>query len=91
MTEVIDVLVAAGARIDSLEMAAAAGDVSAWPLGRLTVQSRIRGVVFAADHQRLNVIDSTTLALALARRLTASLYFKIISVAAFGLSLAGPL
>src|SRR5690348_8613938 len=29
MTEVIDVLVAAGARIDSLEMAAAAGDVSA--------------------------------------------------------------
>jgi ankyrin repeat protein len=57
MTEVIDVLVAAGARIDSLEMAAAAGDVSAWPLGRLTIQSRIRALVFAADHQRLTVID----------------------------------
>jgi ankyrin repeat protein len=57
MTEVIDVLVAAGARIDSLEMAAAAGDVSAWPLGRFTLQSRIRALVFAADHQRLNVID----------------------------------
>jgi ankyrin repeat protein len=57
MTEVIDVLVAAGARIDSLEMAAAAGDVSAWPLGRLTIQSRISALVFAADHQRLNVID----------------------------------
>ena len=57
MTRVIDVLVAAGARIDSLEMAAAAGDVSAWPLGRLTIQSRIRALVFAADHQRLNVID----------------------------------
>ena len=57
MTEVIDVLVAAGARIDSLEMAAAAGDVSAWPLGRFTLQRRIRALVFAADHQRLNVID----------------------------------
>ncbi len=57
MTEVIDVLVAAGARIDSLEMAAAAGDVSAWPLGRFDIQSRIRALVFAADHQRLNVID----------------------------------
>ena len=57
MTEVVDVLVAAGARIDSLEMAAAAGDVSAWPLDRSTIQSRIRALVFAADHQRLNVID----------------------------------
>jgi uncharacterized protein len=38
-------------------MAAAAGDVSAWPLGRLTMQSRIRALVFAADHQRLDVID----------------------------------
>ena len=57
MTEVIDVLMAAGARIDSLEMAAAAGDLSAWPLGRFTIQSRIRALVFAADHQRLNVID----------------------------------
>jgi ankyrin repeat protein len=57
MTEVIDVLAAAGALTDSLEMAAAAGDVSAWPLGRLTIQSRIRALVFAADPQRLNVID----------------------------------
>jgi uncharacterized protein len=57
MTEVIDVLVGAGARIDSLELAAAAGDVSAWPLRRFTIQSRIRALVFAADHQRLTVID----------------------------------
>jgi uncharacterized protein len=57
MTEVIDVLVAAGARVDSLEMAAAAGDVSGWPLTRFTLQSRIRALVFAADHQRLDVID----------------------------------
>jgi hypothetical protein len=57
MTEVLDVLVAAGARIDSLEMAAAAGNITGWPLTRLTLQSRIRALVFAADHQRLEVID----------------------------------
>jgi uncharacterized protein len=57
MTDVLDLLVAAGARIDSLEMAAAAADVRAWPLGRMTRQSRIRALVFAADHQRLDVID----------------------------------
>ena len=31
MTAVVDVLVAAGARISSLEMAAAVGDVTGWP------------------------------------------------------------
>ncbi len=56
MTEVLDVLVAAGARISSLEMAAAAGDITGWPLARFTHQSRIRALVFAADHQRLDVI-----------------------------------
>ena len=57
MTEALDVLVAAGARIDSLEMAAAAGDVTGWPLGRYTLQSRLRALVFAAQYQRLEVID----------------------------------
>jgi uncharacterized protein len=57
MTGVLDLLVAAGARIDSLEMAAAAGDISAWPPALMTEQSRIRALVFAADHQRLEVID----------------------------------
>jgi ankyrin repeat protein len=57
MTEVVDVLVAAGAKIHSLEMAAVAGDVTGWPLARFTHQSRLRALVFAADHQRLNVID----------------------------------
>ncbi len=57
MTEVLDVLVAAGAKIHSLEMAAAAGDITGWPLARFTHQSRIRALVFAADHQRLDVID----------------------------------
>lgn len=57
MTEIVDLLVEAGARIEGLEMAAAAGDVSAWPLERATLQSKIRALVLAADHQRLNVID----------------------------------
>jgi uncharacterized protein len=57
MTEVIDVLVAAGAKIHSLEQAAAAGDITGWPLHRFTLESRIRALVFAADHQRLEVID----------------------------------
>jgi len=45
------------AKIHSLEMAAAAGDITGWPLARSTHQSRIRALVFAADHQRLDVID----------------------------------
>ncbi len=57
MTEVIDVLVAAGAKIRSLEQAAAAGDLTGWPLARFTLESRIRALVFAADHQRLEAID----------------------------------
>jgi ankyrin repeat protein len=57
MTEVLDLLVAAGARIDSVEMAAAAGEVTGWPLDRTDHQSRLRALVFAADHQRLDVID----------------------------------
>ncbi|MCL2583263.1 MAG: DUF5990 family protein [Streptosporangiales bacterium] len=57
MTGVVDVLAAAGARIDSLEMAAAAGDITGWPLGRSTVQSRLRALAMAADHQRLEAID----------------------------------
>jgi ankyrin repeat protein len=57
MTDVVDVLVAAGAKIRSLEQAAAAGDITRWPLGRFTLQSRLRALVFAADHQRLEVID----------------------------------
>jgi hypothetical protein len=57
MTEVVDLLVAAGARIDRFEMAAAARDIIAWPLHRFPAQTRMRALVFAADHQRLSVID----------------------------------
>jgi len=57
MTDVLDLLVTAGARVDSLEMAAAAGDISDWPPGRADLETRLRALVFAADHQRLDVID----------------------------------
>jgi hypothetical protein len=57
MTDVVDVLVAAGAKIHDLEMAAAAGDMTGWPLDRFTLQSRLRALVFAADHQRLEAMD----------------------------------
>ncbi|MFC4056182.1 ankyrin repeat domain-containing protein [Actinomadura syzygii] len=57
MTEVLDVLIAAGTRVDSLETAAAAGDVTGWPLARCTPQSRLRALTFAVGHQRLDVID----------------------------------
>lgn len=56
-TEALDVLVAAGARILGLGTAAAAGDLTGWPVRRATRQSRVDALVFAADHERLDVID----------------------------------
>ena len=55
--EVARALIDAGAEIHNLEMAAAAGDITRWPLDRFTLQSRLRALVFAADHQRLEAID----------------------------------
>jgi uncharacterized protein len=57
MTEVVDVLVAAGVRVNSLEEAAAAGDVTGWLTSDAPADARIRALVMAADHQRLDVID----------------------------------
>jgi uncharacterized protein len=57
MTAVIDVLVAAGARPASIEEAAAAGDVSGHLTPRVPLQARVRALVMAADHERLEVID----------------------------------
>ncbi|MEV8444095.1 ankyrin repeat domain-containing protein [Actinosynnema sp. NPDC051121] len=57
MTAVLDLLVAAGARVDTPEMAAAAGDLAGWRPERLSPQCRLRALVFAADHQRLEVVD----------------------------------
>jgi uncharacterized protein len=54
-TEVIDVLVEAGARARSLEEAAATGDISAWRLADATVQTRLRALIMAADHERIEV------------------------------------
>ena len=58
MTDVVDLLVGAGARVTSFEMAAAAGDIDGWPLTEEAGEARIRALVFAADHQRLAVIDA---------------------------------
>lgn len=58
MTEVIDLLVHAGARVRSLEEAAAAGDITTWPVADAPVETRLRALVMAADHQRINVIDT---------------------------------
>jgi ankyrin repeat protein len=57
MTDVGDVLVAAGAQVAGIEEAAAAGDVGHW-LGDATADARVRALVMAADHQRLDVVDA---------------------------------
>jgi uncharacterized protein len=57
MTEVLDLLVRAGGRPHGIESAAAIGDISGSLTPRTPLQARIRALIFAADHQRLNVID----------------------------------
>jgi ankyrin repeat protein len=57
MTDVLDVLVGAGARVDGLVQAAAAGDVSAYDLAAEPAGDRLRALIMAADHQRLAVLD----------------------------------
>ncbi len=57
MTEVLDLLVSAGAQIRSFEEAAAAGDIDTWALDGIDQQTRIRGLIMAVDHERLGVID----------------------------------
>jgi hypothetical protein len=56
MTGVVDVLAEAGARVRSIEEAAAAGGVTDW-LADAPADARLRALVMAADHQRLDVID----------------------------------
>lgn len=58
MTEVLDLLVAAGARVRSIEEAAAAGDITGWLAPDLDTQAKLRALVMAADHQRIDVIAS---------------------------------
>lgn len=57
MTRVCDLLVKAGAQPHGIESAAAIGDVTGWLTPGTPLQARIRALTFAADHQRLSVID----------------------------------
>lgn len=57
MSDVVDLLVAAGARPTTIEEAAAAGDVTGHLTVQTPLQARVRALVMAADHQRLGVID----------------------------------
>ena len=57
MTDVVDVLAAAGAQIDGIEEGAAVGDVARW-LADASTDGRVRALVMAADHERLSVIDA---------------------------------
>ena len=57
MTDVVDVLVDAGARVDGIEVAAATGDITGWLSDDTPPDARIRALVLAAEHERLDVID----------------------------------
>lgn len=57
MTEVIDALFAAGARAESIEEAAAVGELNGQLSSGTPLQARIRALVMAADHERLPAID----------------------------------
>ena len=57
MTEVVDVLVGAGARPEDIAEAAAAGDVRGYLTADTSPQDRLRALIMAADHERLAVID----------------------------------
>lgn len=57
MTEVLDEIVAAGARVRSMVEAAAAGNIDAWPTEEADEVELLLALIMAADHQRLTVID----------------------------------
>ena len=57
MTDVVEVLVAAGARVHGIEEAAATGDIRGWLDAETPPDARVRALVLAAEHQRLDVID----------------------------------
>ena len=57
MTDVLDLLVKAGAQPHGIESAAAIGDITGWLEPDTPLQARIRALGFAADHERLSVID----------------------------------
>lgn len=58
MTDLVDVLVAAGAAVRSIEEAAATGELGSWLTHDTPLQARVRALVMAADHERVEVIDA---------------------------------
>jgi ankyrin repeat protein len=57
MTDVVDLLVAAGAQIPHLVLAAAAGDLTGWPLAEAPQETRILALIMAAHHERVDAIN----------------------------------
>ena len=57
-TSCVDVLVAAGATVSGLVEAAAIGDVSGHDLASYDEPERVRALVMAAAHERIDVIDA---------------------------------
>ncbi len=58
MTDVLDALTGAGARIRGIVEAAAAGDLTGWPISAADEEERLRALIMAADHQRPRVIEA---------------------------------
>src|SRR5205085_5386215 len=56
-TEIVDLLATNGAVAHGIESVAAIGDISGWLTAKTPEQAKIRALTFAADHQRLRVID----------------------------------
>ncbi|HEY6423342.1 MAG TPA: hypothetical protein VIY28_08900 [Pseudonocardiaceae bacterium] len=57
MTDVLDVLVAAGATIHDVAEAAAVGDLTRWLTPEMPLPDRVYALRLAAGHERLAVID----------------------------------
>jgi len=57
MTDVVDLLVAAGAQIPDLVLAAAAGDLTGWPVAEAPQETRILALIMAAQHERVNAVN----------------------------------
>lgn len=58
MTAVVDVLAAAGARVPDVVQAAAVGDLTGFAPAAASPTDRVRALMMAAHHQRLDVIDA---------------------------------
>jgi ankyrin repeat protein len=56
-TEVVDLLAAAGARIDGIVEAAAVGHIDDWLSENTPLEERVRALTMAAGHDRVSVIE----------------------------------